>query len=403
MSPRRSRILLWGTLSALLVAGLLFAFRPRPLAVDLIEARRGHLILTIDEEGMTRVRDVFALSAPVTGRTRRIEVEAGESVTARETIITEIEPLDPNLLDARTEIEGEAAIRAAEAALELARSEVVRAEAELDYARAEFERQRELREQGIVAARELDGAQREYRTRRAALDTARAALQERSFEVDRARARLVSPLVATDPHGQCECIPIRAPVSGSVLRVLRESAGVVQAGEPLVEIGDATDLEVVVDLLSADAVKVEEGQRVVIEEWGGDEPLEGRVRRIEPLGFTKVSALGIEEQRVNVLIDLTSPQESWRRLGHGYRIEARIVLWEGDDVLALPVSALFRTNGEQDWAVFVVEDGIARTRKVRRGVHTGLEVEITDGLAPGETVVLYPNERVADGVRIVAR
>jgi HlyD family secretion protein len=401
MSPHRSRIVLWGTLSALLLAGMLFAFRPRPLAVDLIEAQLGPLVLTIDEEGETRVRDVFVLSAPVTGRTRRIEVEAGEAVTASETIITEIEPVDPSLLDARTEIEGEAAIRSAEAALELARSEVVRAEAELDFARAEFDRQRQLREQGIVAARELDAAQREYRTRRAALDTTRAALQERSFEVDRARARLVSPLVATDPHGHCECIPIRAPVSGSVLRVLHESAGVVSAGEPLVEIGDATDLEVVVDLLSADAVKVEEGQHVVIEEWGGDAPLEGRVRRIEPLGFTKVSALGIEEQRVNVLIDLTSPQEQWKRLGHGYRIEARIVLWEGEDVLALPVSALFRT--ESGWAVFAVDDGVARLRAVERGVHTGLEVEIRKGIAPGETVVLYPNERVVDGVRVVAR
>jgi HlyD family secretion protein len=253
----------------------------------------------------------------------------------------------------------------------------------------------------VVSARALDSAQREFRTRRAALDTARAALQERNFDLDRARARLVSPLDARDPHGHCECIPIRSPVSGRVLRVVRESEGVVSAGEPLVEIGDPGDLEIVVDLLSADAVKVEEGQHVVIEEWGGDAPLAGRVRRVEPFGFTKVSALGIEEQRVNVVIDLVGEPERWRRLGHGYRVEARIVLWEGDDVLTVPRSALFRQG--EEWAVFVVEKGVARVRKVRRGRGTGLAAEIVSGLAAGETVVLYPNDRVGDGVRVTAR
>jgi HlyD family secretion protein len=211
----------------------------------------------------------------------------------------------------------------------------------------------------------------------------------------------VSPLVAEDPHGHCECIPIRAPVSGRLLRLVRESEGVVQAGEPLAEIGDPTDLEIVVDVLSADAVKIEPGQSVVIEEWGGAAPLAGRVRRVEPFGFTKVSALGIEEQRVNVVIDLTSPPETWRRLGHGYRVEARILLWEADAVLALPQSSLFR-NGD-GWGVFVIENGEARTRPVELGHRTGLRAEITSGLEPGETVVRFPNDRVADGVRVAAR
>lgn len=401
MSPARTRIVLWASLCVLLVGALAWAFLPRPVPVDLAEARRGLLRVTVDEEGQTRVRDVFVLSAPVAGRAKRVDLDVGEPVTAAETVVVEIEPIDPTLLDARTEIEGEAAIRAAEAALEFARSEVARAEAELEFARTELERQSRLREQGIVAERALDSAQREYRTRRAALDTARAALQERSFDLDRARARLVPPLEAEDPHGYCECIPIHAPVSGRVLAVLHESAGVVSAGEPLVEIGDPTDLEIVVDLLSADAVRVEEGQRVIVEEWGGEHPLEGRVRRVEPLGFTKVSALGIEEQRVNVIVDLESPREEWQRLGHGYRVEVRIVLWEQGDVLALPLSAFFRQD--DGWAVFVVEDGVARARPVERGRETKLEAEVVSGLSAGETVVLYPNDRVADGVSVVAR
>jgi len=401
VSPARSRIALWGTLAVLLTVGLVTAFRPQPVPVDLAEAKRGLLRVTIDEEGETRVRDVFVLSSPVTGTAKRVELDVGEPVEAGETVVAEIEPIDPGLLDARTEIEGEAAIRAAEAGLELARSEVARAEAELAFARSEFERQSNLREEGIVAERALDTARLDFQTRRAALDTARAALLERSFDLDRARARLVSPLEAEDPHGHCECIPIHAPVSGRVLRVLHESAGVVQAGEPLVEIGDPADLEIVVDLLSADAVKVEEGQRVLIEEWGGAQPLEGRVRRVEPMGFTKVSALGIEEQRVNVIVDLTSPHDEWRRLGHGYRVEVRIVLWENGDVLALPLSSLFRQG--DGWAVFVVEDGVVHVRSVERGRETGLEAEVVSGLEPGETVVLYPNDRVVDGVRVTPR
>jgi HlyD family secretion protein len=399
--PGRARIALWGTLGALLALGLFLAFRPQAVPVDLTAAKRGPLRVTVDEEGETRVRDVFVLSAPVSGRAKRVELDVGEPVVAAETVVVEIEPIDPTLLDARSEIEGEAAIRAAEAALDLARSEVKRAEAELAFARSEFERQSSLNARGIVAERALDSARRELLTRRAAVDTARAALEERSFDLDRAKARLVSPLEAEDPHGHCECIPIHAPVSGRVLRVMHESEGVVQAGEPLVEIGDPADLEIVVDLLSADAVKVDQGQRVIIEEWGGEKPLEGRVRRIEPMGFTKVSALGIEEQRVNVIIDLVSPHEEWHRLGHGYRVEVRIVLWEDDDVLALPLSSFFRQD--DGWAVFVVEDGVAHVRPVERGRKTGLRAQVVSGLEPGETVVLYPNDQVAEGVRVTQR
>ena len=401
MNLRQRRWSLWGALAALLALGLVFAFRPRPVPVDLAAAARGALVVTIDEEGETRVRDVHVLSAPVSGRMRRIEAEAGDQVVAGETIVAEIEPIDPTLLDVRSESEAQAAVRAAEAARDLAAAEVERAEANLAYARTEWERQRSLIERGAASQRDLDSAQREFRTSRAALETARAGYQERIFELDRARARLVSPLDSRERHGVCECIPLRAPVSGSVLRVLRESEGPVSAGDPLLEIGDPSRLEVVVELLSADAVRVAPGARAILEEWGGERPLEARVRRVEPYAFTKVSALGIEEQRVNVVLDLVDPEEHWRALGHGYRVEAKIVLWEGSEVLKLPLSALFR-DGEA-WAVFAVEDGVAQRRRVERGRHTGLEAEILSGLDEGETVVLYPSDRVESGLRVMPR
>jgi HlyD family secretion protein len=389
------RLVFWGGISAVLAGALFYAFRPQPIPVDLAEVKRGPLLVTVDEEGETRVRDVFVLSAPVAGRARRIEVEAGDEVVAGETAVAEIEPVDPDLLDVRSERE--------------ARADLQRSQAELDFARGELARQQQLASSGVASKRDLDQAQTSFRTARAALENARAAVQERSFEADRARARLATSSRRHPADVECSCIPIRAPVSGVVLRVLRESAGVVPAGTPLLEIGDPTDLEVVVDLLSADAVRVEPGNEVRIEDWGGGDPLRGRVRRIEPYGFTKVSALGIEEQRVNAVVELTDPPERWRRLGHGYRVETRIVLWRGEDVVKLPLTALFRprardgSEADPGWAVFVEEGGRARLRAVTRGHANGLEVEVASGVEPGQRVVLHPSDRVADRVRITER
>jgi HlyD family secretion protein len=396
----------WGGIAALLAAGLTWAFRPQPVPVDLAEVKRGPLAVTVDEEGETRVRDVFVLSAPVAGRARRIEVHPGDEVVAGETAVAEIEPVDPDLLDVRSESEARATVRAANAARQLATAEFERAQAELDYARSELARQNQLGERGVASERDLDQAEKSFRTALAALETARAGVQERSFEYDRARARL-TPARQRAADGTCACIKVHAPVSGVVLRVLRESEGVVPAGTPLLEIGDPKDLEIVVDLLSADAVRVDPGDEVLIEQWGGGELLHGRVRRVEPYGFTKVSALGIEEQRVNAVVDLTDPPEQWKRLGHGYRVEARIVLWRGEDVVKLPLPALFRSRApagaDSEWAVFVEERGRARLRPVSRGQHNGLEVEIAAGLEPGQRVVLHPSDRVVDGARITAR
>jgi len=404
MNGRGRRIVLWGGLGAVLLAGVVWAFRPQPVPVDFATVSRGPLVVTIDEEAETRVRDVFVLSSPVPGRARRIEADAGDRVVAGETVVAEIEPVDPSPLDVRSESEARAAMRAAEASLDLARAELARWQAEVHFARSELERQRGLRERGAASERDLSQAERTYRTARAAVETARAAIQARSFELDQARARLVSPTNpvagATDPAA-CACVPLRAPVSGVVLRVHHESEGVVSAGQPLLEIGDPADLEIIVDLLSADAVRVEPGQRVVIDQWGGDGELSGVVRRVEPFGFTKVSALGIEEQRVNVLIDLSDPAERWSRLGHGYRVEVRIVLEEAEEVLRVPLSALFRQDDA--WAVFVERDGRARVQPVERGLSNGLTVEIEEGLAAGDRVVRYPSARVSEGVLLTDR
>jgi len=401
MRARWRRLALWGVLGLLLVAGLLYAFRPQPIPVDIVAASQGPMMVTVEEEGETRVKEVFVLSAPVAGRALRIDAHVGDPVVANETVLARIEPIDPSFLDVRTEAQARAAVRAAEAAKALAAAEVDQARAELEFVETELDRARRLIKSDTISQRSLDEAERAYKTRRAAVATAEAALQMRDFELERARALLVSPAETQANRGECECVPIRAPVSGRILRVVHESEGVVESGDPLIEIGDPRDLEIVVDLLSSDAVKVETGQRVIIDEWGGPEPLEGRVRRVEPFGFTKVSALGIEEQRVNVIVDFADPPERWRRLGHGYRIEARIVLWQGEDVLQLPLSALFRNGG--DWAAFVAEDGRARLRKFTLGERNGLSARITDGLAAGERVVLHPSDRIADGVRIEAR
>jgi len=401
MQAKHRRILFWCFLGLALVAGLAISFWPRSIPVDLVEMQPGEFIVTVDDEGKTRIHDVYVISAPVAGRMRRIDTEVGDPVASWETIIAEIEPADPAFLDPRGQAQAQADVRAAESALVLAKAEVERAEAELQFADSELERARELIGQGTISQREMDEAERAYRTRRAALETARAAMQVSGFELERARAQLLSPTQTQDTHGQCACVPIRAPVDGEVLRILRTSEEVVAAGEPLVEIGDPRDLEIVVDLLSPDAVKVQAGQRVIIEGWGGDAPLSGRVRLVEPFGFTKVSALGIEEQRVNVIVDFTSDPAEWSDLAHGYQVDARIVLWEHRDVLTVPLTALFRHG--QDWAVFIAEDGRARLRTVCLGQRNGIAAEILEGLAAGEQVVLHPSNRVVDGARISHR
>ena len=400
MSPATKRLLFWVPLVLALAVALLWLFRPAAVPVDLVAVGRGPLMVSVSDEGETRVRDMYVVSAPVPGRMRRIELEAGDTVVADRTVVAQIEPSDPAFLDVRSSAEARATADAAAAGRTYAEAQVRRAEAELEFAQSELRRIRALAKSHTVSQNDLDSAERRAKTADAALAEAKAALKVRQSEYQVARARLMTPASRRGASG-CDCIDVYSPVSGEVLRVVTESEGVVQSGTPLIEVGNPAQIEIVVDLLSADAVRVQAGQRAIIEAWGGPRPLEGEVRRVEPFGFTKVSALGIEEQRVNVIIDLKEPREQWQRLGHGYRVEPRIVLWEGRDVLKVPLSALFR-EGTQ-WAVFVEKGGRAELRPVEIGHENGLEAEVTKGLEPGERIVLHPGDRVSPGTRLEDR
>ena len=407
MSGLKSRSLVIGAVGLLIFLFMLYSFSPRPMIVDMEDAARGPMIVTVNEEAKTRVRDAYMVSAPVTGRLLRVDVEPGDDVEGEETVIARILPANPSILDVRTEEQALAAVGAAEAALTLSRAEVRRTGADADYAKAEVDRARTLRETDTVSQAALDRAERAWRAADAALETARAAVAMREADLENARAMLMSPSEAErlalniNPHPR-ESIPLRAPVSGSILRVMQESETVINAGAPILEIGDPlSDLEIIAELLSVDAVKVSPGDRVIVEKWGGDGDLAGVVERIEPWGFTKFSALGVEEQRVNVIIKFAGDPQAHEKLGHGFRVNVRLVIWENADALQIPSSAIFRT--EEDWGVFKVENGRARLTPIEVGQTNGVHTEVLSGLEEGESIVLYPGNEVADGVRVKAR
>lgn len=407
MKGLKSRTAVIAVAFAVVGAFMLYAFWPRALAVDLGEVVQGPMTVTIDEEAKTRVRDAYVVSAPVTGRLLRVEVEPGDEVTASETVIARLTPTTPSVLDVRTEEQARAAVEAAEAALALAKADMRRAAADADYARSELNRTKKLRETDTVSEAALDRALRASRAADAALDTARAAVSLREADLDSARAMLMTPdqadrkAMGVNPHPQTS-IPLRAPISGRILRVMQESETVLPAGTPILEIGDPLgDLEIVAELLSTDAVKVSPGDRVIIDKWGGEPPLEGSVEKIEPWGFTKYSALGVEEQRVNAVIQFVGAEDSRERLGHGFRVEVRIVIWESDDALIIPSSAAFRSG--DGWAVFAVQHGRARLTPIETGQNNGILTQVLGGLEAGDKIILYPGNRVTEGARVKQR
>ncbi len=401
MSAPRKRLLLWTGLLALLSAGLVYAFLPRPVPVDLVTLNPGPMTVTVEEEGKTRIRDVYVLSAPVAGRVLRIEARVGDAVEAGQTVLAQIAPGDPSFLDPRSEAQARAAVEAAQASHSVAAAQVEEAAAELDFAEAEWRRASELVIDGTISHRELDEAERAHKTRRAALATARANLGVRLFELEQAHTQLMSPAQKRKSIEDCDCFPITAPVSGRVLRVDNPSERMVEASEALLEIGDPTDLEVVVDFLSTDAVRIQPGQRVIIDGWGGKMPLPGLVRRVEPFGFTKTSALGIEEQRVNVIIDFLGQPGDRSSLGHGFQVDARVLLWESEDILTVPLTALFRRG--EDWCVFREVGGRAKVTQVQLGQRNGHEAQVVAGLSTGQRIIAHPSDRVRDGVAVEAR
>ena len=403
MSAMARRILFWSVFGALLIAGLVYAFLPQPIPVDLGTVTKGPMRVTINDEGKTRVREVYTVSAPLPGRAMRITHKVGDPVTGGETVLATIEPGDPSFLDIRSRTKADAEAKAAEAALAPARAEQNRAQAELDFALAELTRAKQLVARKTISNSALDRAVLEAKTRQAALDTTKAATRVRAYELEIARASLIEagegqPDVAA-PTG-C-CVPVRAPVNGRILRILHKSAGIVGAGDPLIEIGNPNDIEVIVELLSSDAVRVAPGATVLIEAWGGGQILDGKVRRIEPTGFTKVSALGNEEQRVNAIIDFVGTRNQWHALGHGFRVQLRIVVWEKADAIRVPIGCLFRVG--EEWAIFVVANDVATQRRVRIGKRNADHAEVLEGVSEGETVVHHPSDRIVDGVSVVVR
>jgi HlyD family secretion protein len=383
---------------ALVIAALVvWSLRPEPIAVDLAIVERGELVVTIDDEGETRVSDVYVVSAPVAGRVERITLNVGDEVIANETVLAHFQPQDPALLDIRSLSEAQAGVGYAEADLS-------RAAAELDYARRELRRAEQLAKQGTISVTSLDKAQLAARSALANVNQANAALTKRRADLETARAAMASAGNSNARDPKITYIPVRTPVSGKVLKRMQESAGLLAAGTPLLEIGDPAKLEIVTDLLSTDAVQVTAGDEAIIDDWGGP-ALKGVVRRVEPFGFTKVSALGVEEQRVNVIIDFVSSYQKWKTLGHGYRVMTRIVTLREPNTLKVPVGALFRVGA--DWAVFVnegdTEGGTARLRTVKVGARNTLYAQILDGVREGDRVIVHPSNDVADGLRLKVR
>jgi HlyD family secretion protein len=377
---------------------LVLGFRPEPLLVDAEAVSRGHLAVTVEGEGRTRVVDRHEISAPVAAHARRIQLEVGDAVALGDVLVV-LDALAAPALDARAVHAARARVAAAEAVLAAAREDVKAAEAVASFARAEAERLARLAEKGMATRSMMEQTQAEARRTEAAEVSAR--FRVRTAEHDLAAARTALAYAGGRDPGASGVIELRAPVSGRVLRRSFESSRVVQPGEAILEIGDPARLEVEVDLLSSDAVRVAAGMRVLFERWGDPEPLEGRVKRVEPTAFTKISALGVEEQRVWVIAEITSPPERWSRLGHGYRVNARFVLWESADVLRVPTSSLFRDGA--DWAVFVARDGTAALRRVEIGRRSSLHTEVLKGLEAGDTVIVHPDREVAHGRRVRLR
>lgn len=384
-------------------AVLTYAFWPQPMVVDMGEVKRSHMRVTIFEEGRTRVHDAYVVSTPVAGRLLRVDVEPGDPVVEGKSVIAKMEPSYPTLLDVRNKAQASANLSAAKASLELARTERDRAVADQELANLQFKRMRHLILSDSISQIELDRAIHETRTASAALNNAQAAIAVQKAEVAKARAQLIS-FGGNKPKGieQTAVIPIHAPATGSVLRIIQESESTLPAGTPIIEIGNIeNDLEVVVELLSSDAVQVSLEDQVILRDWGGPHDLKGFVERIDPWGFTKVSALGVEEQRVNVIVRFANSPENLNRLGHGYRIEVQIVIWEDKNAIVVPSSALFRQG--RDWAVFVVVNGMAKLRRVQIGQNNGIQAEVTGGLEPGQLVVLYPSSELIHGTEVSKR
>ena len=383
------------------IALLVFAFIPEKIQVDLISVEKGNLTVSVEGEGKTRIHDIYTIYTPIEGRVTRIESNAGDSVIAGKTIIANMYPANPAFLDKRSEIQAKADINGAEAALELASSRVRQAQAQLKFDQSEYKRAQELFKNNMISIAELERVEIQLTMQKAEKDTSLAnrTLMESRLKV--AQAELLQPDITSDIESETCQICIYSPVDGHVLRILHKSESIIPAGTALVEIGDPKDLEVNIEMLSTNAVKVKVGDKAFIKRWGGIENLTARVKVIEPSGFTKISALGVEEQRVNVILSLTEPYEKWQSLGDAFRVEAEIIIEDIKNINKVPLSALFRQNSK--WSVLKVIDGEVFLQAVMVGKRNNLFAEITQGLTIGEQVITHPNNNIEVGMSVIQR
>jgi len=385
-------------LAVLAVVGLIVvAWIPNPVEVEVATVTRGPLVVTVNEDGRTRVKDRYLVSAPITGNLARLDLEAGDTIEEGQ-ILARLVPLPPPLLDSRTRAEAKARVDSAVAARRQAQAAVNRARFQRDFAKQESERALAVVKQGGLARSDADRAVSTYHGSEEDLRSAEFGGRVAEHQLTLAQTALMQ---LTGKAEEGEQLDIISPVAGQILKVFQESEGVAPGGTAIVEVGDPAALEVVVDVLSQDATRIPAGAKTTIERWGGKNSLLGHVRVVEPSAFTKLSALGVEEQRVNVIIDMDDDRELWSNLGDGYRVEARISVWEGEDVLKVPASAVFRSD--EAWATFVVEEGTAVVRTVELGETNGLETEVLSGLEEGDAVIAYPSDSVRDGVSVKAR
>lgn len=400
--PRFAGIAAWVVVGLIVSAGVWLVIRPTPVPCDIVVIDRGPLVVTVDAEARTRLKDRYVVTAPLAGLAGRITLRPGDPVHTGVTVLVRISPGDPALLDKRSRSQAEARVRASEAAVARAGIEVARCAAVLEHAQSEFQRTLAAATLGGASVQEIEDQRIQMRTAEHAAESAHFALEMAEYELELSRAALLQhATTGRENGGSDQALEVRSPITGTVLRPLRVSAGAVFPGDPLVELGNLAGLEVEADVLSDQAVRVRAGQRVILARWGGDDPLEGVVRVVEPSGYTKISALGVEEHRVNVIIDFLDPPESRQTLGDNFRVEARIIVQELPDVVRVPVGALVRHR--DGWAVYIVQSGAARLRSVTIGQRSDRLAEVLEGLAPGDGVIVYPSDRVADGAPVSPR
>ena len=388
---------MFGVIALVVLAAIFWTLRTPPLEVDAARVVEAPLTVTINDEGETRVRDMFVVAAPINGRLLRVDLDAGDPVIAGSTIVAKIMPSQPDFLNPRSDAETRAQIQALQANVRSSASRITQADADRKLAAANFERIDALFQRGFATRTAHDAARAARDASAARLAEARGAKDAAHSELQAARARLIGP----SGTGSGKILDIRAPESGSVLRLIHESETPIAAGTPIVEIGNPVAIEIVTDLLSRDAVRIKPGSDVLIDNWGGEQPLAGKVLRIEPFGFTKISALGVEEQRVNVILEFTDPEKARERLGHGYRVIVRIIEWSDDKVLQVPISALFRDKGQ--WSVFVVRNSEANLVRVKVGRMNDEHAQILEGLEADQSVILHPSEKIENETAVKLR